>query len=190
MKTIRALLGNSEGLLNNFMEVLLQDACAEIARVHCTWTKTLDEFLLHGASGRYDVAVVIPNNLMPALAPGEPRLYDAVAETAAAIRQLRKRSATPVITVGVFDRRAEQEKLLLEAGAATVLELPFSPKLLSEAVRKVLFAPVERPPARAERSSISRSLAKRLRAVSGALGLPSAPGLSGQKDEVLALQCK
>src|SRR6266853_1765334 len=124
MQTIKLLLGNWEGLLNNFIEMLVQDACKARGPIESIRTVTIDEFTHEGLTGRYDLAILIPNNLAPEWMV--PTAFDAFGEGSKAIRRVRARCATPIVAISAFDRQDEEERLLLEAGAACVLELPFN----------------------------------------------------------------
>src|SRR5262245_5751929 len=115
MKTFNLLLGNSEGLLNNFIEVLVQDVCEDHGTLHCTAIETIDQLILHGASGRFDLIIMIPNNLAPEST--RPAKSDPFAEAGRAIRALRAKCPTPIIVIAAFDNRPEQESMLCSAGA-------------------------------------------------------------------------
>ena len=135
MKTINLLLGNSEGLLNNFIEALVQDACQAHAIINATHTRTVEQFTSQGLRGSFDLAIVIPNNLASETGPG--RGLDIFEEASHAIRLISQRTSTPVIAIGVFDLLDRQEKLLFNAGSACVLELPLQMEALILAVKSL-----------------------------------------------------
>jgi len=130
------LLGNSEQLLTNFVEVLVQDACADMGIVTSTSVRTVEGLILQGLTGRFDLVIVIPNNLVPD--PTCARAYDPFAEAAEAIRILKKRCGMPVLVAAAFNGRTTEEAILWRAGADRVLELPFHPDEFASTVRDLL----------------------------------------------------
>jgi len=136
MRTMHLLLGNSEQLLTNFIEVLAQDACAEEGLVSTTSVRTVEALILQGLTGRFDLAIVIPNNLVPDSIYVRER--DAFSEAAEAVRILKKRCPIPVLVAAVFNQRPKEETLLRQAGADSVRELPFHPEELAGKLRDLL----------------------------------------------------
>jgi hypothetical protein len=136
MNTMNLLLGNSEQLLNNFIQILVQDACADEGIVTSTSVRTVEGLILQGLTGRFDLVIVIPNNLVPD--GTSTRAYDAFAEAGEAIQILKKRCGMPILVAAAFGERTTEEPLLWRAGADRVLELPFRPDELAGAVRDLL----------------------------------------------------
>ncbi len=136
MKTYHLLLGNSERLLSNFMEVLTQDACADQAVVAIQSVRTVEGLILQGLTGRFDLMVVVVNNLVPDRT--FPQSQDAFAEAADAIRLVKKRCGLPVLAIAAFTDRLQEEALLRRAGADRLLELPFHPHEFASTVWELL----------------------------------------------------
>ncbi len=136
MKTMHLLLGNSEQLLSNFIEVLVQDVCADAGLVTSSSVRTVEGLILQGLTGRFDVMIVVPNNLVPDNT--YPRGFDAFGEAAQAIKIVKKRGKLPIVAVAAFGNRAREEAILREAGADCVLELPFHPQEFARTMRSLL----------------------------------------------------
>ncbi len=133
MRTVSILLGNTEGLLNNFLEVLLRDACGDHSQVRCTRTGTREEFAVSAVSGRFDLGIMIPNNL-----PNASMGLNRFAEACQAIRHIKRKCPVPLLVVAAFDERPQQEAALIGAGADAVLELPFQPAELQSLACRLL----------------------------------------------------
>ncbi len=136
MQTVDILLGNSEGLLSDFLQNLIQDTCGEHCLVCCTRAVRLEQFMLYAVSRRFDLAVMIPNNL-----PAEPSglaSLNAFGEACHALRHLQRRAVLPILAIGAFDQPAEQKAALLAAGARCALDLPFVPGEVQAAIRDAL----------------------------------------------------
>ncbi len=136
MRTIRLLLGNSEQLLTNFIEVLVQDACADEGLVETSSARTVEAVILKGLTGRFDLGIIIPNNLIADRAPSSRQ--DAFSEAAQAIHILKKRCSMPIVATAAFRERCLEERLLWEAGADRVLPLPFHPDQFARIIRDML----------------------------------------------------
>ena len=136
MKTMHLLLGNSEQLLSNFIEVLVQDACAHAGLVTSSSVRTVEGLILQGLTGRFDLMIVVPNNLVPD--SSYPRGYDAFGEAGQAIRIVKKRCGMPSVALAAFGDRSREETILRAAGADCVLELPFHPEEFARTVRDLL----------------------------------------------------
>ena len=167
MKTFNLLLANSEGLLNNFIQVLVQDVCEDHGTLNCTSTETVDELISYGVTGRFDLIILIPNNLAPGWML--PANYGPFGEACRAIRTLHSKCATPIIAIAAFENRAKQESLLLSAGAAVVLELPFHPPALMASVGRLLKLEDNPTLASAEHGSLVGALAHTLKRLTRAL---------------------
>ncbi len=120
MKKIHVLFGNSEGLLNDLMEVLVQQACGQ--KVASTCTRTIEDLIRQGASGKFDLVIIVPNNLIPPSPCGSG--YDAFAEAAQAIQTMKERHAIPVLALAAFNKQGEQHRLR-KTGADLLITLPF-----------------------------------------------------------------
>lgn len=139
MKTYHILIGNCEGLLNDFIEALFQEVCQGKAAVQCTRTARISEFIRLGCDSGFDLVVQIPNNLFSAA--NAPTPMDLIGEGIRAIRAIKSKHPVPVIAIVAPEGRARYEPLLLEAGADCVLELPFEGDELSSAVARLLNLP-------------------------------------------------
>jgi CheY-like chemotaxis protein len=139
MKTCRILLGNSENLLNDFIEALFREVCQGRAAVECTRTAQIGEFGRVGCQASFDLAVVVPAKLRPELSPPTPMGH--LGEGLRVIRAIKSKQEAPIIAIVGHTERARYEPLLLEAGADCVLELPFHGDQLTSAVTRLLRLP-------------------------------------------------
>jgi hypothetical protein len=120
MKTVKLLLGNSEGRLGKVIETLVRDVCRDAAVLHTTRVERVGEFIRLGSTERFDLVIVMPDHLNPDLSPnGSP---GPEAEAARAISAIRAQRSVPVVA---FTIGAQYEAVLQEAGAEYVLEIPF-----------------------------------------------------------------
>jgi len=141
MKTVNLLLGNSEGRVNNLIEALMRDVCDNHAIVHSIRTARVDEFIRQGCEGDFDLAIVIPDNLLPD--PSRRTALSSIGEAVRAFEAIKKQRYTPIIAVAVC---AQYETLLSDAGADCVLELPFNCDQLKEAIRRLLTLSTQQQP--------------------------------------------
>jgi DNA-binding response OmpR family regulator len=144
MKTYHILIGNCEELLSGFIETLFREACAGQAKVQCTRTGRVGDFIRQASEGDFDLVIQVPHNLFPEVSAPTP--IGLIGESIRAIRAIKERRPAPIIAILAVEERTRYEPLLLEAGADCVLELPFGGEELREAVGRIL-----RLPAREER---------------------------------------
>ncbi len=139
------LLANNDRRTNNTIQAVVLDVCYNQAAVNCVQTARLDELLKHGGRGGYQLVLVNPDNLI--YEPGRKNLRVRAEETALVVREIKQRHAVPVVAFAV---RAEDEWCLSNAGADSVLVLPFDAALLGSEVRRLLrmrnSAPEPEPP--------------------------------------------
>lgn len=135
MSSINLLLGNSEDVLNGLIENAVQEACGHGTAVRAIRAHSVDDFLRQGRHA-HDLAIVIANNLLGV--PGRTTRFVEKAEALQAIRSFKQTCPAPVLVLAAFNNREVEEKLLLQAGADCVLELPFLPQELMTAVRGLL----------------------------------------------------
>ena len=145
MKTYNILIGNCEELLSAFIETLFREACGGRAKVECTRTGRVGEFIQLACEGDFDLVIQVPHNLFPEVSAPTP--IGLIGESIRAIRAIKAQRPAPIITVLAVEERARYEPILLEAGADCVLELPFGGDELRDAVGRIL-----RLPARQERA--------------------------------------
>ncbi len=149
MKTYNILIGNCEELLNDFIETLFQEVCDGQTFVKCTRTARAGSFVRQGCNAEFDLIIQVPHNLCPELSAPTP--IGLIAEGIHAIRAIKAKHPTPVISILAPEERTRYEPLLLEAGADCVLELPFEGAQLTSAVSRLLKLPARLeycPPAR------------------------------------------
>lgn len=149
MKKYHILLGNSEALLNDFIEALFREVCQGRAAVKCTRTAQIGEFSRLGCENAFDLVIGVPANLRPEVSPPTP--MGRLGEGLRAIRAIKSKRPAPVIAIVRLEERARYEPLLLEAGADCVLELPFDGEELTSAVTRLLRLPVRLQHFRASR---------------------------------------
>lgn len=130
------LLGNSEQLLTNFIEVLAQDACADRGLVRTTAVRTVEALILEGLTGRFDLAIVVPRNLIPDGA--SIRIYNPFSEAAQAVRILKKRSAMPIVAAATLEDDSAEARILWEAGVDGLMGLPFHPQQFASTIHQAL----------------------------------------------------
>ncbi len=139
MKTYHILIGNCEELLNDFIQSLFQEVCEGQAEVRCIRTARMGDFVRHGCERELDLIIQVPHNLFPEMSAPTP--IGLIGESIRAIRTLKSKRPTPVITLVALEERARYEPLLLEAGADCVLELPFAGDELRSAASRLLRLP-------------------------------------------------
>ena len=135
MQKLNLLVANSERGLTNLIESLVLDACFERAFVETARIGRADELVKLASSGAYQLVIVAADNLLPG--PGLRKSWVSIDQATQAVATIRSRCETPVIAVAI---RPDDEIPLLEAGAESVVRLPFEEaklKLKSE-VRRVL----------------------------------------------------
>ena len=139
MKTYHILIGNCEDLLNDFIEALFQEVCEGEAAVQCSRTARVGDFVQEACAREFDLVIQVPHNLLPEVSAPTP--MDVVGEAIRAVRAIKSKGLTPVITIVAPGERERYEPLLLEAGADCVLELPFDGCELRSAVARLLRLP-------------------------------------------------
>jgi hypothetical protein len=136
MKTYRILIGNCEELLSDFIETLFREACRGKVAVQGYRTARVADFVRQACGHDLDLIVQVPHNLLPQVTAPTP--IGLIGESLRAIRTIKSKRSTPIITLLAVEERARYEPLLLEAGADCVLELPFDGDDLSAAVARLL----------------------------------------------------
>jgi DNA-binding response OmpR family regulator len=132
METIKLLLAHADRRVNNLIEVAVLDVCYDRAVVQSTRTTKLDELVHQGSLWDFHLIVVGVDNLL--LNRGQQGSASPE-EISKAIQTIRSQNSTPIIA---FTGKAESRKVLLEAGAHSVLEFPFKPEQLKSAIRPLL----------------------------------------------------
>ncbi len=130
------LLGNSDRLLTNFIEVLVQDACAERGVVQTTSVRTVEAMILEGLTGRFDLGIIIPKNLVPD--GTSTRIYNAYSEAGQGIRILKKRCSMPIIAAAAVGERSVEAQILWDSGVDAVVGLPFHPAQFCSTILEVV----------------------------------------------------
>jgi hypothetical protein len=139
MKRYRILLGNCEGLLNDFIEALFREVCNGKALVQCSRTARAGDLIQQACDSEFDLIVQVPHNLLPEVSAPTPMGF--IAEAIRSIRIIKAKRPTPIVTIVAPEERSKYEPLLLEAGADCVLELPFEGDQLTSAVSRLLQLP-------------------------------------------------
>lgn len=139
MKTYDILLGNSEEILNDFIEALFREVYAGKAVVECTRAARTGDLVRQASDSEFDLVVLVPHNLLPEVSAPTPMGF--VAEAIRSIHSIKYNNPVPVVAIVAPDERSKYEPLLLEAGADCVLELPFDGDQLTSAVVRLLQFP-------------------------------------------------
>ena len=139
MKTYHILLGNCEGLLNDFIEALFREVCEGKAVVQCTRTARAGDLIRQACDKEFDLVVQVPHNLVPEVSASTPMGF--IGEAIRSIRTIKSKRSAPVVAIVAPGERSKYEPLLLEAGADCVLELPFDGDQLTSAVGRLLQLP-------------------------------------------------
>jgi CheY-like chemotaxis protein len=163
MKTYHILIGNCEELLSDFIEALFQEVCKGKAAVQCTRAPRVGDFVQQGCDREFDLVIQIPHNLFPEVSAPTP--MGLLGESLRAVRAIKSKGPTPVITIVAPEERARYEPLLLEAGADCVLELPFEGDELRSAVAQLLRLPTRLEHFRAKRWHFAGVLMRGLRLI-------------------------
>jgi len=166
MKAYHILIGNCEALLSDFIEALFQEVCNGKAAVQCTRTARVGEFVRQGCDGEFDLVILVPHNLFPAVTAPTP--MGLLGEGIRAVRTIKSKRRAPVIVMVAPEERARYEPLLLEAGADCVLELPFEGDELSSAVARLLRLPARLHPLQSAQWFFAGVLMRGLRRLAGA----------------------
>ena len=132
MDTIKLLLAHADRRVTNLVEVAVLDVCYNRAAVQSTRTTRLDEFIRQGSLWDFDLIVVGAENLF---ADRNQRSWAGAEEVVNAIRTIRSQSSSPIIAL-CPNREAHQA--LLEAGAHSVVGMPFNSEDLKVEVRPLL----------------------------------------------------
>lgn len=127
------LLANNDRRTNNLVQSLVLDVCYNQAAVNCVQTARVDELLTQGCRGGYDLILVNPDNLAPE--PSRKGSRVKAEETVRVLREIKRRQTVPIIALAV---RAEDDWALQNAGADSVLGLPFGTEPLRQEVRRLL----------------------------------------------------
>ena len=136
MKTINLLLAGTERRTNNLIQSVVLDACYNHAAVNCLQTGRVDELLSRGSRAGLDLIIATPNHLLPE--PSRRSGTVSAAEVAGVIRTLKQLQAVPVVAVAV---PAHDEWAFANAGADSILCLPFNGDALRAEVRRLLRMP-------------------------------------------------
>ena len=136
MKTYHILLGNCEGLLNDFIEALFREVCEGKAVVKCARAARAGDLVRQACEREFDLVVQVPHNLLPGFCAPTPIGF--IATAIESIQTIKSRRPGPVIVIVAPEERSKYEPLLLEAGADCVLELPFDGDQLASAVGRLL----------------------------------------------------
>jgi DNA-binding response OmpR family regulator len=139
MKTYHILIGNSEELLNDFIEALFQEVCRGQTAVRFTRTARVSDFVRRASESEFDLIIQVPHNLC--LESAVPTPMGWLGEGLRAIRTIKSEHPAPIIAIVAKEERGRYEALLLEAGADCVLELPFEGDQLTSAVGRLLKLP-------------------------------------------------
>ena len=136
------LLANPDRHTNNLIEAAVLDVCYDRAAVDCMRTARVDELVSLGLNPEIRLIVLVPDALIAE--PSRRGVQVTVAEVSTAIRNLKRRTSTPIITVNVAP---QDEAALFEAGADAVLGIPFHAEAFKDEVRQALKLPelVESP---------------------------------------------
>jgi len=133
MKTVKLLLGSSEGRFNKVLETLVRDAFRDAAVLHTTRAEKVSDFINLGSGASFDLAIIIPDHLRTELNPnGSP---GPAAEAARAISALKAQRPIPILA---FSIGAQYEPALTEAGAEYVLDIPFRCDEVKTVVRRLV----------------------------------------------------
>ena len=165
MKICKILVGNCEQLLSDFIEVLFRGACGGDAEVRCSRAVRVGEFVRKACDEEHDLIILVPHNLMPENNPPTPIAL--IGESIEALRTIRGRTTSPVISIVAAEERKRYEPLLLEAGADCVLELPFDGEDLRQAVIRLLQSPVKQERATGKRWFFAGVLTRGFQRLSG-----------------------
>jgi CheY-like chemotaxis protein len=133
---LKILLGNSEGLLNSLIENMIGELCGNSRPVQAARTDAFDQFVSQAITGKFDLLILIPNNLISSST--QQVTFTPIEDGAEAIRQIKCRQTTPLIAIALFQDRLREDSLLRQAGADSVLEIPFTCDDLQTAVSGLL----------------------------------------------------
>jgi len=132
MDTIKLLLAHADRRVTNLVEVAVLDVCYDQAAVQSTRTTRLDEFVRQGSLWDFDLIVVGAENLY---AERGKQTWAGSESVVQGIRTIRSQSSVPIIAMTSCQELGEA---LLEAGAHSVLGVPFSAERFKSEVRPLL----------------------------------------------------
>ena len=136
-KILKVLLGCNNPDLDEMFSDMFR--CIAGGAVETLSTTHWHDFIDRACAGGFDLCFFIPNNLRrderdsPSVHPWEFAVR--------AIRRIKGNSSTAIIVSGGYDEVTEYGQACSDAGADTVIELPFSFDLLADASRRVLADP-------------------------------------------------
>ncbi len=132
METIKLLLAHSDRRVTNQIEVAVLDVCYDRAVVQSTRTARLEDATRQGSLWDYDLIFLGAEGLFADRAQQTPASLEAITE---AIRTIHSQSSAPIV---VLSSRPNVRQILLEAGAHSVVELPFNAEELKAEMRPLL----------------------------------------------------
>lgn len=119
-QTVTVLIGNGENALTVAIRVLIEKVYGPTVRCAFTAVERLDELLAQADRNRFDLGVLILNNL---LAP-EVGTRNRIEQTIAAIAELEARSPMPLMAISGYAKVPDFEARVRQAGANEFLFLP------------------------------------------------------------------
>jgi hypothetical protein len=157
METINVLLASTERRTNNLIQTVVLDVCYDRAAVNCLQTGRVDELQARGGREGFDLVVVCPGHLVAE--PSRRSKTVTTAEAAQAIKRIKLWRSVPIIAVAVA---RDDEPLLLDAGADSVLGTPFNGDALRVELGRLLILPEPEVAPEPERGSFTTFFMRRL----------------------------
>ena len=120
--TFNVLIGNSETTYTVTIRLLTEKFCGPATRCAFTAVERLDDLLAQADRHRFDLAVLILNNLLAPEIAGRNRIEQAIA----AIGDLKARCPMPVIAMSGYADGPDFQARVRQAGADEFLLLPLN----------------------------------------------------------------
>lgn len=133
-QTVTVLIGNGENALTVAIRVLIEKVYGPTVRCAFTAVERLDELLAQADRNRFDLAILILNNLQAPSAAGLNRIES----TIASIGDLKVRCPVPVIAVSGYSDGPDFPARVREAGADEFLLLPLDGRAFADALSRCL----------------------------------------------------
>lgn len=133
-QTVNVLIGNSEETYTLAIRLIIENVSWPTAQCAFTVVERLDDLLAQAERNRFDLAILILNNLQAPSAAGLNRIES----TIATIGDLKVRCPVPVIAVSGYPDGPDFPARVREAGADEFLLLPLDGRAFADALSRCL----------------------------------------------------
>lgn len=133
-QTVTVLIGNSEATYSAALRLMIEKLSKPTKRCVFTVVQRLDAVLAEADRNRFDLAILILNNLLAPEFAGQKRIE----QTIAAIGDLKARSPMPLIAISGYAHDPTFTERVRQAGADEFLFLPLDWETCRDALTRCL----------------------------------------------------